>query len=132
MATLTVNDQSMTGDTINTVTFEVSAEQLSVQELIRSRVFQEAKEANAKQASRPFSEPVVPLTASESALNGKSSGKPDSVDWHREFEKVLEAFRSKHILVFVNDRQMTSLEETVSIDTSTQVRFLRLTMLMGG
>jgi hypothetical protein len=47
-ATLTIHDQTASGDTINSVPIEFPSERITVRELIRERVYQEVQDYNRK------------------------------------------------------------------------------------
>jgi hypothetical protein len=132
MTTVVIHDESMSGESLRQQSVEIPGETITVKELIRSRVYQDAKESNARAVSKRD----VPLTfqpaEAELTLNGPRSNQPTLVDWKVQFEKAIEAFCSKSILILVDDRQVNALNEQIQITSSTKISFLRLTMLMGG
>lgn len=128
---LTIRDENMTGETVNEFSLDVLTEHITVRELIRSRVFQEVKDHNAKQNQTEFRGLVQPGDA-ERTLNGFRLKKPRQIDWNAQFEKAVEAFEKSQVLILVNDRQAESLDEEIEIATDTSVSFLRLTLLVGG
>ncbi len=128
--TLTIRDETTGGKTLREFTLEMPAERITVRELIRSRVYQEVKDFNATQP-QVFPGLIQP-TEAEMALNGSGVGKKRQVDWKRQFERTLSAFRSSQILVLVDDRQLESLDEEFAVKPGTQISFLRLTLLTGG
>ena len=130
MPTLTISCNSTSGARSTTTTIDFQSEQITVEEIIRSYVYQQVRESIAKSASQPDPSPVVQPVEEEIALNG-TRGKR-SVQWQVEFEKTKDAFDKRQIFVLVDGRQMNSLQDVVKITPSTDVRFLRLTMLMGG
>ena len=131
MPLLTINNESAGDAEVTSVTLEFPSEQITVEELIRSHVYQQVTESNAKLASRPRVEPIVQPSEQEVALNGKALDAP-TAQWQVEFEKTKDAFRKNQIFVLVDGEQTTSLSDIIQITPSTDVRFLRLTMLMGG
>ena len=128
--TLTIRDENLSGESLHTWALEVLSERLTVRELIRSRVYQEVQDHNAKQG-QVFRGLVQPDDA-EKALNGWKLKKPRPLDWKRQFERAVEAFEANQVLILVNDRQAESLDEEVTIAPGTSVTFLRLTPLVGG
>ncbi len=134
-ATITIRDESTTGTTLNEFVIEIPDERMTVRELIRSRVYQEVKEFNARTASKRragFPGLVAP-TEEERALNNDSAGrKRRQVDWHRQFERAVAAVRADQILILIDDRQVESLDDEIDIRCTTRVSFLRLTPLAGG
>lgn len=129
--TLTVRDEEMTGKTVAEFSLEFLTERITIRELIRSRVYQEVKDHNAKQNQGEFKGLIQPTDA-ERTLNGFRLKKPRQINWKEQFEKAIEAFEKSQMLILVNDRQAESLEEEIEIATDTSVSFLRLTLLVGG
>jgi len=128
---MTIRDEEMTGKTVNKFSLEFLTERITVKELIRSRVFQEVKDHNAKQNQVEFHGLIQPTDA-ERTLNGYRLKKPRQIDWKIQYDKAIEAFEKNQILILVNDRQAESLDEQIEVATDTKVSFLRLTMLVGG
>ena len=130
--TVTVQDESASGKTLRQIQFEIPDEQITVRELIRSRVFQEVKDFNLKQAGKdrtPYQGLVQP-TESEALLNGESVAQ--TVDWQRQFDRAVDAYGRGQILVLVDDRQTKSLDDEIIIKSESKISFLRLTVLTGG
>ncbi len=133
VTSIVIRDESMSGKTLAEVTVELPSEQITVQELIRSRVYQEVRESNARAAAKKNeTQELVPPSATELALNGPRSNHFTHVDWQTQFDKAVDAFRANRIMILVNDRQVMSLEDQIEIHSQTRISFLRLTMLMGG
>ena len=131
-AIITVHDESTTGTILSTFEFEVPSETITVHELIRSRVYQEVKDFHSKQAAEPairYNGLIVP-TENETILNGDRTSR--TLDWQRQFERALDAFRRGQILILVDQRQLTSLDDEITVTAQTSVSFLRLTILTGG
>lgn len=129
-ATLTVRDETSSGDAIHEFVLEVLTERITVRELIRSRVYQEVQDYNLRQP-QVFHGLVQPTDA-ERHLNGYRIKKPRQLDWKRQFEKAVEAFEGNQVLILVDDKQADSLEEEIVVQPETRVSFLRLTPLVGG
>lgn len=129
--TLTIRDEEMTGKTVNELSLEFLTEHITVRELIRSRVYQEVKDYNAGHNRMEFRGLVQPTDA-EQTLNGYRLKTPRTIDWKKQFDKAIEAFEKKQVLILVNDRQVESLDEGIDLRSDTSVSFLRLTLLVGG
>jgi len=125
--TLLVRDEELSGSAIQEFKLELPAETVDVRELIRSRVFQEVKDFNARQSSR-FNGLVQP-TDTERELNGYRIKKGRKIDWQTQFEKAVEAFESNQILVLLNKQQLTDLDQKVEITSDSVLTFLKLTNL---
>lgn len=128
--TVTIRDETLSGESLRDWALEVTTERLTVRELIRSRVYQEVQDYNQKRG-QVFQGLVQPEEA-EKTLNGWKMKKPRLLDWKRQFERAVEAFESNRILILVNDRQAEALDEELVIESQMTVTFLRLTPLVGG
>jgi hypothetical protein len=69
--TLTVRDETASGDVFNELPLEFPSERITVRELIRARVYQEVQDFNRKTEERFFRGLVQP-NDSERILNGRS------------------------------------------------------------
>jgi hypothetical protein len=129
-ATLTIRDESTSGKTLHEFSMEVLTERISVRELIRSRVFQEVKDFNARQ--RGEFKGLVQPTDAERTLNGCRLRTQRQINWKAQYERALAAFRAGQILILVDDHQVDSLDQEIVVTPNTHVAFLRLTLLVGG
>jgi hypothetical protein len=128
--TITVRDELSTGGQIGDLTLEFLTEQITVRELIRSRVYQEVTEFNASQAWP--SPPLVQPTEVERLLNGEPRSRRRKLDWERQFERTLQAFQRSQVLILVDDRQLEDLDGEIELRPETRITFLRLVPLAGG
>lgn len=128
--TLTIRDESMTGQIIGELTLAFLTETITVRELIRSQVYQEVKDFNTKQLEH-FNGLVRP-TDTEETLNGFKQKTRREIDWNQQYEKVIEAFERNQVLILINERQAESLDEEITINPQSKVTFLKLTLLVGG
>lgn len=127
---LNVQDVTTDGRVTNTFVVDFLSERITVRDLIRSRVYQEVKDYNAKRAGvfRGLVEP----TEVEETLNGPREAKKKMVDWKKQFDRAIEAFQHNGFVVLVDDRQAESLDMEVDLQAGTQVSFLKLVRLVGG
>jgi hypothetical protein len=134
MPTITVRDETTAGKATNELTLEVLTERVTVRELIRSRVYQEVQDYNAQQAAGTAGNfcGLVQPTDAEVSLNGYKLKKPRTIEWKPQFEKACEAFEGNRILLLVDNRQCTELEEEVALKARSVVTFMRLVPLVGG
>ena len=130
VATLTLRDESLTGapGDGDTWEWEPPTETLTVRELIRERVFQEVKDRNAGRKVR--GKMLVTPADREAKLNGEKLAP--AVDWKRQFELACEAFEQNRVLVLIDDVQADSLDQSFDVATTSEVAFLKLTLLVGG
>ena len=129
-ATLTIHDESATGETLLELTLNVSAERITVRDLIRQRVWHEVEEFNRRKPDT-FRGLVQP-TDSERTLNGYKLKQPRTIDATTQLAKAIDAFQNNRIIMLVDDRQVESLDEEIALQRNTRVSFLRLTPLVGG
>ena len=130
--TLTVYDEVpyATGLSGHTFILQVAEEQMTVRDLIRTRVYQEAEEYNQRQ-SGPFFGLVQPVDA-EMKLNGFRLPRSRRIDPEAQYVRALEAFQSNGFILLVNDHQVENLDDIISINPTTTATFLRLIPLVGG
>lgn len=128
---LLIRDEEITGRKVHELSLDFLTEHITVRELIRSRVYQEVQDHNAARNRTEFRGLVQPTDA-ERTLNGYRLKKPRAIDWRQQFDKAIEAFEKRQVLILVNERQVESLDDEIELRTSTSVSFLRLTLLVGG
>ncbi|MCC6780755.1 MAG: hypothetical protein IT537_29620 [Hyphomicrobiales bacterium] len=128
--TVTVFDETTSGERAGALTLEFLTERVTVRELIRSRVYQEVTEYNARLPKHP-GVPVQPSEA-ERLLNGERARPHQRLDWLASYDKALKSFAGNGFLLFVGDRQLLDLDEEVDLHYDTSVAFLKLVPLVGG
>ena len=134
--TVTVRDETAAGEIYNEVPLVFPSEEITVRELIRERVYQEVQDFNLQQDESAFRGLVQPRDT-ERILNGQRTEyrfkqKQRQIDWKEQYERAIEAFQNSGFLVLVGNRQAESLDETVTISSTSQVAFVKLTLLVGG
>lgn len=130
MATVTVRDETSLGETTGELTLEFLTERVTAREVIRSRVYQEVTEYNARQAGL-FRGLVQPRDA-EQTREGFRLHNPRRIDWAEQYEAALASFAKNRFLLIVDDRQVTDLDTEIELRHDTSVSFLRLVPLIGG
>jgi hypothetical protein len=128
--TITVRDETVTGQTISEYPLDLLNERVTVRELIRSRVYQEVQDYNRVQGGT-FRGLVQPTDA-EQTLNGYRVARPREIDWKAQFDKACEAFERNGFFVLVDDRQPDALDEEVVLTEKSTVAFVKLVPLVGG
>jgi hypothetical protein len=131
MQTILIQDQSIDGRNSATKTLTLLAEEITVREIIRSRVYQEVQDYNLR-CDGTFQGLVQP-TESELALNGFKVRTGRKLDWNDQFDRALKAFKDNRIILIAGDRQAESLDEVVHLRSQQDpVVFLKLVPLVGG
>src|SRR5258705_9351169 len=89
-ATLTVHDETASGQKTNTFTLDCLTERLTVRELIRARIYQEVSDYNQKEPE--YFRGLVEPTDAERVLNGYKLKAGRKIDWEEQFRRALDAF----------------------------------------
>ena len=135
MVTVSVVDETTTGERRDAWHLEIFEERLPLREVIRRRVFQEVAEYNARGSSRHLG--LVAPTDAERALNGAEPHGARAHEPHRlvaegQCTRALEAFGRNGFVVLVDDSQVDDLDAQVEIRAGTEITFLKLVPLVGG
>lgn len=130
LTTLTVRDETTSGDLREAITLHLPEPTITARELIRSRVFEEVKAYNER-LSGVFRGLVQP-EGSEREHGGFRIQGERRLDWHEQAEAALQAFTRNGFVLLVDDRQMEALDEEIRVRPDTRVTFLKLVPLVGG
>jgi len=130
MGILTILDEAPSGERFATRTLEVPAEQVTLRELIRSRIRSEVDEFNRNQAD--VFRGLIQPTDTERVLNGYRLKVRRQLDWENQYRKALEAFKKNGFFVIVDGQQVEKLDEFVPLRENSEVHFLKLVPLVGG
>jgi hypothetical protein len=126
---VTVRDETTSGDVLLELELQFDDDQLSVADLIRTRVQAEVRRYGADAAARSYRGLVQP-EEHERRLNGPGAGR--RIDVERQVEVALDAFERGRVLVLVDDRQVIELNDRVWLRAGSAVTFLKLVPLVGG
>ena len=126
--TLSILDETTTGGRQSAGAFQFDTAAPTLREIIRLRVQQEVDRFN--QTDREVFRGLVQPEESERILNGVRE-RP-FLDWQKQYAKAIASFNGNGFLVFIDDRQITDLDEAVQLTPQTQVTFLKLVPLIGG
>src|SRR4051794_10055140 len=127
---LTIHDETLFGAKENPLTLDFLTETITARELIRERIYEEVRQYNA--TTPEYFRGLVQPTNAESTLNGIRLRERRRVDWEEQYRLALEAFARNGFFILVDDRQIESLDQTVTITPATQVSFVKLVPLVGG
>ena len=130
MATVTVYDETTSGGRTNELTLEFLNERVPIRELIRSRVYQEVTEYNARMPE--YYRGLVQPADAERVLNGYRVRERRKLDWEAQYEKAIQAFQGNGFMILVDDLQVTELDAEVKLRHDSTVTFLKLLPLVGG
>ena len=125
---LTVRDETTSGELLGELELQMSAEEVDIGEIIRARVHQEVRTYNAAPKSR-FGGLVAPTDAEARLNKGPRSRR---IDADKQTTVAQAAFARGKVLILVDDRQVTELDERVVLRAVSSVTFLKLVPLVGG
>ncbi len=128
--TLTIHDETASGQKTNTFTLACLTERITVRELIRARIYQEVQDYNQKEPE--YFRGLVEPTQAERVLNGYKLKAKRKIDWQEQFQRALESFGRNGFFVLVGNKQAESLEEEFEVKVDTEVAFVKLVPLVGG
>src|SRR5215831_8357392 len=129
-ATLTVHDETTSGQKTNTFTLDCLTERMTVKELIRARIYQEVHDYNQKEPE--YFRGLVEPTNAERVLNGYKLKPRRKIDWQEQYNRALSAFERNGFFVLVGDKQAESLDQEFEVKVDTEVSFVKLVSLVGG
>src|SRR6185369_16144054 len=128
--TLTIHDETSSGQKRNTFTLDCLTERMTVRELIRARIYQEVQDYNQKQPE--YFRGLVEPTNAERVLNGYKFKAKRRIDWQEQFKRATEALERNGFFVLVGDKQAETLDQEFDVKVDTEVSFVRLMPLVGG
>jgi hypothetical protein len=129
-ATLTIHDETASGQKTNTFTLDCLTERMTVRELIRARIYQEVQDYNRKEPE--YFRGLVEPTNAERVLNGFKLKAKRKIDWQEQNKRALDAFERNGFFVLVGDKQAESLDQEFEVKVDTEVSFVKLVPLVGG
>jgi hypothetical protein len=127
---LTVIDQRTGAGEATAITLTGLDQRSTLRDLIRTRVREEVARYNAAPTER-FNGLVRPGGAEE-GINGYRLARPRRLDWEEQARVAEDAFLRNGFFVLVGDRQVEALDEELELTADTEIRFFRLTPLVGG
>lgn len=127
---LLIQDKTTDGKITNEFVIDFLQERITVRELIRGRVYQEVKDYNAKKPE--YFRGLVEPSDAERTLNGLRLPKKKVVDWKKQYDLAIEAFKQNGFIVLIDDKQAEGLDQEIELVVGTEVSFLKLVPLIGG
>ncbi|ADZ90671.1 hypothetical protein [Marinomonas mediterranea] len=127
---LNIQDETTSGDVINSTIIQFPAETVSVRTLIETRVAAEV-EKYREQKQEHFLGLVRPKDAEEE-LNGFRLKELKNIDLDEQKKVALDAFKTNGFFLLVNDKQLIELDDEIVITPKSRVVFLKLIPLVGG
>src|SRR5436190_8086929 len=112
-ATVTVHDETTSGQKTNTFTLDCLTERMTVRELIRARIYQEVQDYNQKEPE--YFRGLVEPSNAESVLNGYKLKAKRKIDWQEQFQRATEGFARNGFFVLVGDKQAETLDQEFDV-----------------
>ena len=106
------------------------SDRVTVRELIERRVRQEVEAFNS--SNEDVYRGLVKPAEAEETLNGFRFRLRKQVKLQEQIDAALSAFASNGFLLLIDDRQVSSLDEWVTLQRASRVTFIKLVPLVGG
>jgi hypothetical protein len=129
-AHLRVYDHVPGGRRSTGIALHLASSRMTARELVRQRVETEVAAFNAGPA-KVFAGLIQP-TQSERTLNGYRLDHPRQLDAEAQVQIALTQFEKRGFILLLDDRQVESLDEILTLTGDDTVVFLRLVPLVGG
>lgn len=130
MMQILISDELLNGQISNQFNIDIDREELTAEQLIEKRVTIEVENYN-KNISEYFNGLVEPLDA-EKTLNGYKLKKRQMIDVEKQIYVALAAFQKNGFFILVDDVQIETLDQKISLNPSSKISFVKLTPLIGG
>ena len=128
--TVTINDTTGVGKITNTINVFFRQELITVRDIIAARVEKEVHEYNHKKPD--YFMGLVQPTHAERTLNGYKMKERKHIDAEKQVYIALDAFMKNAYFILIDNKQTETLDQEVKISTTSNIRFVKLTPLVGG
>lgn len=134
---LKIYDKTLGGNQRFVRELTLVSERMTVRQVIEARLDAEiaTMKAQAADVARAGESTLVMPAFVETTLNGPRSYGParrHDIDRAAQVEVVVKAFRENKLLMFVDNRQVTELDQEIGFGANSTVTFIRLVPLVGG
>ncbi len=126
--TLVVRDENGFGNVYNELKLSFDKVQVSVQDIITERVYQEVVKYNHRAAEYKYA--LVNQKEDEVLLN--KNQKKHQVNPEKQVDVALKAFGNNGFFFLIDKIQAEELGQLITIKPDTIVSFVKLTQLVGG
>ena len=125
-----IKDEQLNGTVTNQFEIEVKNQKISAKELIEKRVIHEVAVYNNKQPE--YYRGLIEPTDAETTLNGFKLKRKQLIDPEKQVYIALHAFQKNGFFILVDNNQIESLDQEITLHANSSVSFLKLTPLVGG
>jgi hypothetical protein len=121
--TLTIYDETLTGEKTPRLTLNFVKPHIKMRDLIRERVYQEVDHYNCSQPDcfRGLGQPQD----SEQVFNGYKLPKQRLIDREQQYERALQLFEHSGFMVLVNDCEVDNLDTVIELSNAPTISFLQ-------
>ncbi|MEM6630706.1 MAG: hypothetical protein AAF694_13585 [Bacteroidota bacterium] len=125
-----IHDETQSGCILNQVKLKVSKNRITIKELIKLRIFQEAEEFNARRSShyRGLVRPdhAVPM------LSGFQLDPSYRIDPQKQYYVAMDAFKRQGFYVLVDEERIEDPDYAIAVRSCPRISFLKLVPVIGG
>ncbi|GAA3561481.1 hypothetical protein [Snuella lapsa] len=130
MTTITIKDQTASGNILNEIRIKVENERTTLKDIITARVLSEVNSYNENKPD--IFKGLIQPSDTERTLNGFRVKKNKNIDAEQQVYVALDAFLKNGYFVIVDDEQITDYDQEILVSPETEISFLKLTPLVGG
>lgn len=128
--TAVLTDETVSGEVFHTSRLQSEVEEVTLRDLIRLRIQQEAARFNLQ---RPVCfQCLVYPTGCEEITQGFRLPQHRDIDWEKQYAEALHAFEHHTLSIYVNQMPVKTLDEIVQLGDMPTVTFVRLFNLVAG
>lgn len=128
---LTISIQDTLGLKVsNQIDVQFNSEVVTIKDIIQARVEKEVSDYNRTQPE--YYRGLIQPTDAEKTLNGFKLKTRKPIDAEKQVYIALDAFKKNGYFVLVDNKQVESLEQVVTLSSTSTVKFVKLTPLVGG
>lgn len=121
---LTIHDETIAGSILNRFKIRLQKQEITVQELIKERVFQEVEQYNSHQPT--CYRGLIAPEEGEPVLNGYRLSRNFKIDPEKHYFRAMTHFMNKGFCIMVDDLRLDDPEYPIFLKDKTRVSFVRL------
>lgn len=130
MVKIAIKDENISGKVLHELVIGFKTNTTTLKDIIEARVRQEVDNYNKKLPE--YYNGLVEPTDSEKTINGYKLKSKKTIDPEKQVYVALDAFQKNGFFVLINNQQHSSLEDSIQLDSDTNISFVKLTPLVGG
>jgi hypothetical protein len=128
--TVSIHDTIGMGKIQKTIDVSFQTDVVTVKDIIEARVWKEVDEYN--NGLPEYFNGLVQPTNAEKTLNGYRLKERKPIDAEKQVYIALDAFTKNVYFILVHNKQVESLDQQVHLSATSNIRFVKLTPLVGG